>query len=173
MSEFKPVPVKQPCSDCGTEHGIMDEKGCHAALVRQLKELKSQKLKTHFLGEEGFLNLRDAGVFKLILDHPDFGIYMDAGLITVHIPKCGAIQIVERESVKKEAMRELIPVGSERRNRPCTKVLTLDNSCGKGPVVWESGELRLCFEHALEMEEATKRVQDQLGVAYRKLEVVP
>lgn len=97
MDDFKPVSVKQPCSDCGTEHGLMDEKGCHAALARQVKELKSEKLKTHFIGEEGFLNLKDAGVFKLILDHPDFGIYMDAGIITVYIPKCGAVQIVERE----------------------------------------------------------------------------
>lgn len=70
-------------------------------------------------------------------------------------------------------MRELIPVGSKRRNRPCNKVLTHKYSCGTGPVVWETRELHFCFPHALEMEEVTERVQASLGVPYMKLEVVP
>ena len=70
-------------------------------------------------------------------------------------------------------MRNLIPAGSKRRNRPCNKALSYDEPCGKGPVVWESGNLHFCFKHALEMEETTKRVQDHLGVPYTPLEVVP
>lgn len=69
-------------------------------------------------------------------------------------------------------MRHLIPVLDASRRRPCNKTITYGVFCGKGPVVWESGELHFCLDHALEIERTTKNVQDHLRAVYEELKVV-
>ncbi len=50
-------------------------------------------LEANFLKDDQFTDLRDAGVFKLILDHPEFGVYRAENHFVLHIPGAGAMQV--------------------------------------------------------------------------------
>ncbi len=59
-------------------------------------------LATNFLKDDQFTDLRDAGVFKLILDHPEFGVYKAKGHFVLHIPGAGAVEVHRTASQPRE-----------------------------------------------------------------------
>ena len=154
-------------------------KTCHDELVKRsfIRELapvqiSDAELKTHFIGEDVFLNLRDAGVFKLILDHPDFGIYHDAGALTVHVPDSGAVQIVEREGRR-------IVMGRVTRNplrEICATLPKYDCKVYIETGLWHGNRLldsARCFEvaHGIELNDHWFKVVQERAKARRNITV--
>ena len=72
-------------------------------------------LEANFLKDDQFTDLRDAGVFKLILDHPEFGVYRSESHFVIHIPGAGAMQVYRHKPKPRvwESKCKHIPERSE------------------------------------------------------------
>ncbi len=75
-------------------------------------------LEANFLKEDQFTDLRDAGVFKLILDHPEFGVYRAEGHFVLHIPGVGAMQVYKRPKPKPRILESKCKHVPERCEGP-------------------------------------------------------
>lgn len=79
----KPQPVRT-----GLRFALCDE-----CLWKDEREYPRDPIGTHYLSDDQFINLRDAGCAKVILDTPEVGLYRMDGVLTVHLPVLGAVQI--------------------------------------------------------------------------------